>query len=72
MYSGMITKSRKFKLGTKIDNLDRLFQVLTKRDRVYARNRVYCTSFFYSWNIRLLNKWLVNGWFWYVEKIEAE
>lgn len=66
---GMITKSGNYKLLSPILTLTGLYQCLKNNQSIFARNRVTSSAFFYSWNLRTCKKWVDNGWFWTVIKI---
>lgn len=59
---GNIT-STGFKLTKKIETLDEFWDVINTDISLFARHRMYPTSFFMSWNIKLIKKWLEAEWF---------
>jgi len=59
---GSLTKSG-FRIIKKIESLDEFWEVLNTDKSLFARHRMYPTAFFYSWQIRLIKKWIDAGWF---------
>lgn len=66
---GATVKSGNFKLVKRIETLDEFWNVINSEKSFFARHRMYPTSFFFSWQIRLIKQWINNGWFWTSEHI---
>ena len=65
--AGHVIKSGNFKLNKKIETLDEFWNVINNNKSLYARHRMYASAFFFSWQIKEINKWLQRGWFWTAE-----
>ena len=65
--AGLVIKSGNFKLKKKIENLNEFWDVINSSKSLYARHRMYASAFFFSWQIKEINKWLQRGWFWIAE-----
>ena len=66
---GLITDSGNFELVKKIENLDELWIALKASESIFARHRMYPSSFFHSWHFRLAKEWLDRDWFYTAKKI---
>lgn len=66
---GATIKSGNFKLVKRIETLDEFWIVINSEKSFFARHRMYPTSFFFSWQIKLIKQWINNGWFWISEPI---
>lgn len=65
--SGLVIKSGNFKLKKKIETLNEFWEVINSNKSLYAKHRMYASAFFFSWQIKEINKWLQRGWFWIAE-----
>jgi len=72
LQKGELTDSGNFKLTKKIESLDEFLSVLKNNKSIFARHRMYPTSFIYGWNIRLIERWINNGWFYNTEHIKQK
>ena len=63
-HTGYIIESGNFKLNKNIQSLDELWDIINSNKSIFARHRMYPTSFLLSWNIRLIKQWMDAGWFW--------
>lgn len=61
--------SKNFIVDKKITDLNEFWCVINKDISIYARHRTYPTAFFHSWQIRLINEWIKNGYFWTIKPI---
>jgi len=52
-----------FKLEEKIADLNSFWIAINSNKSIFARHKMYPTAFFFSWNIKLINTWINNGWF---------
>lgn len=66
---GLITDSGNFELVKRIESLDELYFVLSEKQSIFARHRMYPTAFIFSWQMRLCFIWMGRGWFWTTKKI---
>ena len=64
---GLIVSGGNFRLKKKIETLDEFWQVINTEKSFFARHRMYPTAFFFSWQIKSINQWLVAGRFWITE-----
>lgn len=60
--AGSVTKTG-FKLIKKVETLDEFWKIINEDKSIFARHRMYPTALFMSWNIRLIKRWLDEGWF---------
>ena len=67
---GYLVYPNNFILEKKIESLDEFWDVINNKKSIYARHRMYPTAFFFSWNIKLIKKWMDNGWFWTAKKFD--
>lgn len=67
---GYIIKSGNFMLTKKIKSLDEFYEIISEDDSVFARHRMYPTSFFFSWQIKLIKNWINQGLFYRAIKIK--
>ena len=67
---GYLVFSGNFILDYKITTLDQFWDAINSNKSIYARHRMYPTAFFFSWNIKLIKKWMDNGWFWTAKKFQ--
>lgn len=59
---GFITKTG-FELTEKIETLDEFWKVVNEDKSIFARHRMYPSAFILNWRIRLIKRWIDNGWF---------
>lgn len=64
LVEGATVKSGNFNLVKRIETLDEFWSVINSDKSFFARHRMYPTAFFFSWQIRQINIWIKNGWFW--------
>jgi hypothetical protein len=70
LVAGNIVPGGNFKLKKKIETFDEFWEVINTEKSFFARNRMYPTAFFFSWQINTINKWLSGGCFWVTEKCQ--
>lgn len=61
---GYLVYPGNFILEKKIKTFDQFLDAIIKEKSIYARHKMYPTAFFFSWNIKLIKKWMDKGWFW--------
>ena len=63
MEVGDKTKSGNYTLLKKIECLNEFWNVINSEKSIFARHRMYPAAFFFSWNIKLINSWIKQGYF---------
>ena len=66
---GLITDSGNFELVKMIESLNELWEVLNANESIFARHRMYPSSFFRRWHLQLASAWLSSGYFYTAKKI---
>lgn len=69
---GVIIKSGNFMLKKRIRTFEEFWHILNIEKSVFARHKMYPTSFFFSWQIRLIMSWIDQGYFWTTERLEKD
>ena len=69
MKTGMITKYGNHIIKEQINSLDEFWDYISHSGIIYARHKVYPSAFFFSWQIKLIKRWIDNKYFFKVEKI---
>ena len=69
MQSYTITKQGNHIIKENINSLDEFWEYISHSEIVYARHKVYPSAFFFSWQIKLIKRWIDSKYFFKVEKI---
>jgi hypothetical protein len=59
-----------FILKYKIKTLNEFWEVVNNEKSIFAKDRMYPTAFFFSWQLSIVHTWIERGYFWTTEKIE--
>ena len=67
LVAGLVVSKGNFKLKKKIETLDEFWRVINTEKSLYFKNKMYPTAFFFSWQIKNINRWISAGYFWIAE-----
>lgn len=61
---GTLLAGYRFVLVKPINSMDRLRYIMETKKSIFMRHRMYPVAFIQNWQLRLIIRWLDNGWIW--------